>query len=823
MKKFDISELAKKISRKFPQTAAVFAAVAAIFLFFGGAGKGAENGEESPSANETRKISLDGKWTLKFWPQPDSGALRTPRAAAGAEGAKTVAAKVPGNVELDLLAAGLIPDPEKGDNSYKLREYEGYQWMYSRKFPSPGLKGGERAVLKFGGIDTFADIFLNGEKIGEAGNMLIPHSFDITERLSKSGDNSLDVIIRSAVMESNGRKLGAISSAYDSEGVRKAPHMYGWDIMPRLLSAGIWKGAGVEILKPARIDDIFFMTVSADPDKNEAVCAARIRLSIPRGQLGKLSAEAKLSLGGKTVWSQKMHADKFTLSPNGIRIKDAKLWWPRGYGESPLYSLEVRLLSPDGKILDSKTRNVGLRTVGLERSDVFKNGDKGKFEFRVNGRKIYIKGTNWTPLDALHSRDPQHLKKALEMAADLNCNMLRCWGGNVYESDAFYDFCDENGILVWQDFSLACTTPPQDDAFAKAMEEEARSVVERLRGHPCVALWAGNNENDQSFYWLFKSNAFKIDPAKERVSREVFPRVLFELDPTHPYLPSSPYYSPDVFEDRASPSEVHLWGPRGYYKAPYYTSSNAHFVSEIGYHGCPNRESLEKMFDKKHLYPWTDAEKLKWNAQWQAKAVTPFQSNIAGEKRNYLMTNQISKVFGEVPRGLDEFIAASQIVQAEAKKYFIEFWRTGRPYRCGILWWNLRDGWPILSDAVVDYYFSKKLAYYYIKRAQENAMVSANDDLEITGVNDSFKPVSGEVRITDAESGEKLFEKKFKIPANGKAVLGRIAETPAERGMLLIEYEIGGRKLLNHYLYGKPPFALGDYLKWQKALKIERD
>lgn len=187
------------------------------------------------------------------------------------------------------------------------------------------------------------------------------------------------------------------------------------------------------------------------------------------------------------------------------------------------------------------------------------------------------------------------------------------------------------------------------------------------------------------------------------------------------------------------------------------------------------------------------------------------------------MTNQISKVFGEVPRGLDEFIAASQIVQAEAKKYFIEFWRTGRPYRSGILWRNLRDGWPILSDAAVDCCFSKKLAYCYIKRAQENAMVSANDDLEITGVNDSFKPVSGEVRITDAESGEKLFEKKFKIPANGKAALGRIAETPAERGMLLIEYEIGGRKLLNHYLYGKPPFALGDCLKWQKELKIERD
>ena len=448
----------------------------------------------------------------------------------------------------------------------------------------------------------------------------------------------------------------------------------------------------------------------------------------------------------------------FTLSPRDIKIKNAKLWWPRGYGESPLYVFEASLLSPDGKLLDSKRINVGLRTVNLKRSDVFKNGDKGEFAFYVNGRKIYIKGTNWVPLDALHSRDPQHLQKTLEMAVDLNCNMLRCWGGNVYESDAFYDFCDKNGILIWQDFSLACTTPPQDDDFAKAMEIEARSVVERLRHHPSLALWAGNNENDSSFYWLFNSNRLNIDPSKERISRKVLPEVLYELDPTRPYLPSSPYYSNDVFENKADPSEVHLWGPRGYYKAPFYTSSNAHFVSEIGYHGCPNRESLEKMFDKKHLYPWTDAKNLKWNKQWQAKA-----------------------------------------------------------------WWNLRDGWPILSDAITDYFFSKKLAYYYIKRVQENAIVAVNDALEVIAVNDTFKPAEGKVEISDIEGGKVLFEADFKIPPNGKTLVGNVSGLPSERGMLLIKYEIDGKKQLNHYLYGKPPFDLKKYREWAESLAIKRD
>lgn len=810
------------IAKKFYSVAAVVAAAAVIFLLFG-RGKQPENASSDSAQKQEKNINLNGDWSLKFWQQPEK-AVRTPTDSKKVAGAKTIPAKVPGNVELDLFRAKIIPNPETGDNSYALRKYEAYQWQYSRTFPTPKLAKGERAILKFEGLDTFADIFVNGKKVGESANMLIAHSFDITDALSANKKNTLDVIIRSAIAESNNRKVGAITSAYDSEGIRKAPHMYGWDIMPRLLSAGIWRDAKVEIRKPAAIDDAFFMTVSANPEKKEATLAYRIWLRMPLEIVGgKAKLEGKLiAPDGKTAWAQTLAADRYTLSGNGIHIKDAQLWWPRGYGDSPLYRLELRLISPDGKVLDTMTQNVGLRTVELKLQDIPANGEGGDFSFYVNGRKIYIKGTNWVPLDALHSRDGQHLEKTLKMAVDLNCNMLRCWGGNVYESEEFFDFCDKNGILVWQDFTLACTTPMQTDEFAKEMEIEARAVIEKFRKHPSLALWAGNNENDSSFYWLFENNAYKIDPTKERTSRQVLPAAIYELDPTRPYLPSSPYISKAVFEGKAFPSESHLWGPRGYYKAPYYTSVKEHFVSEIGYHGCPNRESLEKMFDKKYVYPWTNKETLEWNKQWNAKAVTPFESNIGKDRRNYLMTNQISKVFTEVPRDLDDFIFASQTVQAEAKKYFIEFWRTGKPYRNGILWWNLRDGWPIVSDAITDYYFSKKLAYYYIKRVQENAIVAVNDNLEVIGVNDTFGKVGGKVKITDIESGKTVFEKTFDIPENGKTEMGIISDLPADQGMLLIEYEVDGKKQLNHYLYGKPPFKLSDYKKWQKALKIDR-
>jgi len=401
--------------------------------------------------------------------------------------------------------------------------------------------------------------------------------------------------------------------------------------------------------------------------------------------------------------------------------------------------------------------------------------------------------------------------------------MIRCWGGNVYEDHTFYDLCDQNGILVWQDFSMACTTPPQTDDFAEKIKTEVTSVVLKLRNHPSIALWAGNNENDESL--TYQLSAFNINPNKERISRRVIPEIIFELDPTRPYLPSSPFYTQAYYEAGRRIEllpERHLWGPRGYYKAPFYTDHHAHFVSEIGYHGCPNRESLEKMFDKDFVYPWKKGT-FEWNEQWQIKAVRVHEYSHSHDKRNDLMLNQIKELFGEVPTDLDRFIFASQVVQAEAKKFFIEFWRSDKFKRTGILWWNLRDGWPIISDAITDYYFGKKLAYNYIKRAQTDACVMITDansgNHPVVAVNDTRIEKQGTVVVKDVDTNEVLFSGKFIIPVNGKSIVGYIPQNE-KQSLWLIEYTVGNEKFTNHYLAGKAPFKLKDYEKWYQSLKI---
>jgi len=397
------------------------------------------------------------------------------------------------------------------------------------------------------------------------------------------------------------------------------------------------------------------------------------------------------------------------------------------------------------------------------------------------------------------------------------------WGGNVYEHDEFYDLCDAYGITVWHDFMMGCTQYPQDDGFLKKIEEEAAKAISRIRRHPSLVLWAGNNENDIAGEW--NNDQPFVDPNTEPISRQLLPSMVRRLDPKTSYLPSSPYISSEAFSlagriDQSFAPEQHLWGPRGYYKAPYYTENTAKFVSEIGYHGCPNRESLEKMFDKDFVYPWQKG--FEWNDQWQTKAVRSHPYATETIKRNDLMINQIKCVFTEVPTDLDRFILASQIIQAEAKKYFIEFWRMNKFDRNGILWWNLRDGWPVISDAIVDYYYSKKLAYFYIKRVQTDVCVMIGDAKEdgfpVVIVNDTLQDVEGSFSIKDADGGEALFSEVFRVSKNGKLLAGLLPKTE-ETKLWLIEWQVGGKDYTNHYFAYEPHVELDVYLKWLPILK----
>lgn len=767
-------------------------------------------------------VSLDGKWKLDYWPQPDRGVVRTLDIPAH----ETVEAIVPGNCELDLERAGLLPDLTVGLNILKLRPYEAYQWLYTKAFSVPAVSGGDgsKAELVFEGIDTLADVFLNGERIGESANMFIEHRFDVTGKL-KDGENVVQVLLRPVLLDACTAVVGELGGGAepggDGERYRKAAHMGGWDILPRAFVQGLWRPVRLEISDPVRIREPVWMVRNLDVRTRRAGMKWRARVEAPFSALDVSTVRLTLARNGRTVLSRTTPLIGFHPMVD-FALENADLWWPRGFGEPALYDAKAEIVGRDGKTVAADSCRIGIRTIELVRDDVYGPDRPGQFLFKVNGEPCYIRGSNWVPLDALHARDPEHLEKTLGMFEDLNCNMVRVWGGGVYESDAFFDWCDEHGLMVWQDFMTGCGVFPQDDDYARATREEVLSTVIRRRNHPSLALWSGNNENDCAFEW-FVGRRIARDPNLDRTSRRTIPDVLYEYDATRPYLPSSPYRSPDVVAGLARPSEDHLWGRREYYKVPFYTNSPCWFASEMGYHGCPNRESLERMMTKDALYPWTSVtggdpkRDFHWNDEWLIKAcnATLVEGGMRHRDRNNLMTNHCKILFGECPTELDDFIWQSQFAQAEAMKTFVELFRSRKFTRFnGLIWWNVRDGWPILSDAVVDYYGGKKRAYYAIRNAQYDQLVMVRDDHKVVAVNDTLKPVNGEVKVVDRESGKVLLEKSYSIPKNAVAEIGFV--TWSGQGVLDIVYEQGGEKHVNWFLYGEPPFDFKQVKGWMK-------
>jgi len=779
------------------------------------------------NAQPNEHISLNGKWDL-YYGLYNEKSPSTPLELKDSQWPE-IPATVPGNVELDLLAAGIVKNPETGNHIYDLRKYEAYQWWYVRDFETPRILPGERVEMVLDGLDCFGTIWVNNQLVGETRNMLIDHRFDITDLLKPGAVNTVYIRINPAVPEAQKYITGTVGNwalqRTEYQHIRKASSMYGWDIMPRLISAGLWRDVSLEIRKTTRITQVYWMTNKVDVPQRKAELYLDWQFSTDYPTVDKLTMEVSLKYKGEEVYTNSFPLYTYS-SRQEIGLDQVSFWWPRGYGEPALYEAVLRLVDKNGNVLDENTQRIGIRTIKLVRSEAVTPENPGEFVFMVNDEKIFVRGTNWVPLDAFHSRDKDHLRDALTMVVDLNCNMIRCWGGNVYEDHPFFDMCDENGIMVWQDFSFAGTPYSQDPDFLEDVRKEAINVVLKLRGHPSLALWCGNNEIDYYFVRLFSK---PIDPRYDKISRDVLPHVLWEYDPLRDYLPSSPYYSEECFRNQQDGltmdvlPQVHLWGPRGYYKAPFYTDVKAHFVSEIGYHGCPNRSSLEKMFDPEYVYPWTNDGK--WNDEWITKAVRPHPDITSMNGRDDLMVNQVKALFGECPNDLDQFIFASQATQAEAMKFFVELWRMDKFRKTGIIWWNLRDGWPILSDAIVDYYNSKKLAYYYIKQVQYDACVMIGDAKDgkhpVVAVNDTREPKAGKVVVRDADSGQVLFTGSFGIPENGKTVVGYIEEQ-GKQGMWLIEYTIGKEKYTNHYLEGQAPFKLKDYQRWYQKLGIKR-
>lgn len=762
------------------------------------------------------KILLNGIWNLYIEENSVCRAFAediTREEQLKENGISAIAGYVPGNFELDMQKAGLIADPYFGANPLEIQKLENRHLWYSRSFEYKG-NSPEKAYLLFEGIDTFADIYLNGKIIGSAENMFISHEFRAEGIVC--GKNELLVHIKPAVIEA--RKYSFDMDVFThlrynagSLSIRKAAHMFGWDILPRFVSGGLWRDVALVEKKKDYIKDFYLQTTELSCEKAELSACYNLELH------GDYSTDYSLTVTGECGGHKFESIIPCLWSNNGnltFAVENPVLWWPRDMGEQKLYSVKA-VLSFKGKVVDTKEFNFGIRTVTLKKSDITDAEGNGDFCFIVNGNRLFIRGTNWVPMDAFHSKDSSRLDKALLMLKDINCNMVRCWGGNVYEDHPFFDFCDKNGILVWQDFGMGCATYPQDDDFAVRLGAEVEQVVKKLRQHPSIALWAGDNECDlASAFW---SEGPKQDPAKNRLTRKVIPEILSRIDPWRDFLPSSPYVSEKAYElkDESILPENHLWGPRDYFKSDFYTESLSHFASETGYHGCPSPESVKKFISPEKLWPWQN------NDEWQIHATCiELGEEVPYAFRNALMANQIKVLFGTEPDNLEEFSLASQLSQAEADKFFIERFRSGKWRRTGLIWWNLVDGWPQFSDAVVDYYYCKKAAYSVIKRCQEPVCLMIrepeNGKLTLVGANEFLTEKNVSYKVTDLREKTIVCEGEVTLSVNGLDELDSIPFDEKNNHFYLIEWQCNGKAYKNHYISGPVPYDYEKYVGWLK-------
>jgi beta-mannosidase len=758
---------------------------------------------EKPTS-ETVHVSLNGPWKLFYFPQgkyqvtnPDE--LKT-------QGLTPIEASVPGEAALDLSRQGVLPsDLFFGENMVKLRPYELYEWWYQREFPTPVAIAGRRLELRFQGVDCLATYWLNGKPLGDSQDSMIEHSFDVTGKLNARAPNVLAVRLRSPIIEAASKKYDpaytttAGPTNQEANWIRRPAHSYGWDIMPRAVSAGLWRPVELIVHSRQEITGLYFATLEVK--ENRAKLVVTYELATELELLPQLRLRLQARCGDSTFTN--IHKVEFPVGRMEIEVQNPKLWWPRGYGDANLYKVTTQLLQGD-QVVATREDSMGIRKVELIRTEITTNEKPGQFMFKVNGVPILVKGSNWVPADAFHSRDAMRYDKILALFVDLKCNFLRSWGGNVYEDNAFFDICDRNGIMVWQDFALANAVYPMTEDFLDLIRQEAVSVVSKLRNHPSLALWTGDNEIDESY--IFHG----LDPANNKINRQVLPEVIFRCDPYRQYLPSSPYMSPEVVAtgNRALMPEEHLWGPRDYFKSTYYTEHTAEFVSEIGYHGCPSLSSIKRFIDQQHLWPATG------NPQWVLHS-TDWTGN---PHRIQLMSNQVQELFGAVPDNIEDFILASQISQAEAKKFFVEMTRLKKWRSTGVIWWNVMDGWPQFSDAIVDYYFNKKLAYYYIRRVHEPICVMVDEPKDwrcrVVVGDDSREDATGHYRVWNADSGGTLLEGDYSVKANENSELGQIPVFHSGKRLFLIEWTANGKKYSNHYLQGMPPYSLSQYKVW---------
>jgi beta-mannosidase len=686
-----------------------------------------------------KEYSLNGKWKMKNTREEHWGS-----------------AQVPGSVFTDLLREGLMEDPFYRDNEDKAIALSYNDYEYTREFNISGdvLKN-DKVFLCCEGLDTLAEIKINGQLIAKTNNMHRSYEFDIKDVL-REGPNNIHILFFSPTryIERKQKETPLMKRINDivMAGyyyLRKAHSMFGWDWGPKIPDSGIWKNIDLKFFDDARLKDVYI---------------------IQNHQTDKVKLDIQISF---EIWScEEFDLDVLVTSPDdkricrtqkidhsnndcavAIEINDPKLWWPNGYGKQPLYRISVNLKKAD-RILDSREIKTGLKTLGVRQE----NDKWGKsFEFEINGVSIFVQGANYIIEDNLMSRySRKRTDNLIKDCVKAHFNCIRVWGGGIYPNNDFFDLCDKYGIIVWQDFMFACSAYPADKEFIENVEQELADNIKRIRNHPSLGLWCGNNEVEwildmiekQSYFGMLLPEDTLLFPMKlikemyTQLFEEVIPRVVEKYDPNRFYWPSSPS-SGGKFDNPNDENmgDVHYWDVwHGMKPFSDYRNHYFRFVSEYGFQSFPGIKTVESFTipEDRNIFSHI-MEKHQKNASANGKILT-----------------YLSETF-KYPKDFDSLLYTSQLLQAEAIKYGVEHWRRNRGRCMGSIYWQLNDCWPTASWSSIDYYGRWKALHYYAKRFYAPIMISARDDgtkVNIYVNNDTLKNIEGTIEWKLKDNGQ---------------------------------------------------------------------
>jgi len=648
-------------------------------------------------------------------------------------------AVVPGCVHLDLLRNKLIPDPFYRDNEAKLQWIENADWEYRSTIgATPAMLRHRNVELVFDGLDAYAEVWLNDTQVLTADNMFRVWRVDVKPYL-KPGENTLRVVFPSPIREA--AKIAATdpwrekTHTAEKTYIRKAAYEYGWDWGPRFVTSGIWRPARLEMWDETRISD--FHIRQRDVTAEVAHLTAEVELTAA-GE-GEAEVAIAYTVDGKEnrlAGDVALHAgvNHFDVP---IEIRQPKLWYPAGYGAQPIYEFHAQVKKGE-TAEDEATARAGLRSVVLRR-ELDKWGRS--FELVVNGIPVFAKGADVIPFDSFPTRvTTAQYRQVLQSAVDANMNMIRHWGGGYYETDEFYNLCDELGIMIWQDFMFGNDWQPGTYAFKQNVEQEAVDQLRRLRDHPSIVIWCGNNETEAAFTWGGKD---KLAPEVRRrmwedyltVFSGILARTVARLVPEAAYWPSSPSADYEETSDAYQTGDMHDWSV-WHGRVPFsdYEKHNPRFMTEYGFQSFPEMRTVEEFTapeDRANIF---------------TPVMLAHQKNNAG---NAIIHDYLLRYYAE-PKDFASFLYVSQVLQAEGIKVGAEHLRRNRPRTMGSIYWQLNDCWPVASWSSLDYYGRWKALQYYARRFYNDLLVSPhmeNGAMAVYVVSDRTEPVSGQLRV----------------------------------------------------------------------------